>query len=567
MRLVFVHAGSCRFEASADARATGDSTLWQRSGEISESCLVVFATVESGDETDPGAVAANAATEITATATQLGVGQIVLFPSAHLSPIPAPSAVVPEIIAAVGEQTAAEADDTAVGCVPADDKTSIEIAAKGHPHARQSTRVWPYAGEDAHTGENEWLVVFPDGQTQSAETVEAGDRAVDQTMQTLLARVTATGRLELGRVAEGSEMSPAREAFCRDVIAEHVHSEATDAGAVPVGTGGPAGPGQRQRVRLASGLPVELPSVVSSVLATRSDADHAKRCYRLATAPQLREAVAAETLPSMTTPELWALAGDTDRALAECEYQVGLVGRLGEALGLSSTPLVRVRRWEQHREWIDRLVTGLDEPVLVERGGRPSDPWDIELARVSLVDSRPVRLGSVGVAFGGLSAFDASGTASSGVAGESGPLVCAALLCSVERAVSATVDHARERDPPRLPVWLAPEQVRLVPTEPGTYTDTCEALADEIEATAAGIRVGIDARERSVGERLDAAASALVPYVAVVGRPEAEGGPLSVIDRAARTERDLTPAALRERLLADLDGWPTKSRYQPRRVT
>jgi hypothetical protein len=40
-----------------------------------------------------------------------------------------------------------------------------------------------------------------------------------------------------------------------------------------------------------------------------------------------------------------------------------------------------------------------------------------------------------------------------------------------------------------------------------------------------------------------------------------------VTDRAARTERDLTPAALRERLLADLDGWPTKSRYQPRRVT
>jgi hypothetical protein len=561
MRLVLVHADSCRFEASADARAPGDSTLWQRSGEISESCLVVFATVESGDESDPDAVAVNAAREITATATQLGVGQIVLVPSAHLSPIPAPSAAVPESIVAVGERIAADADDTAVGCVPADDKKSIEIAAKGHPHARQSTRVWPYARENAHT--SEWLVVFPDGQLQSAETVVAGDRAVDQTLQTLLDEVTTTGRLELDWAGEGSEMSPAREAFCRDVVAEHVHSEATDAGAVPVETGGPAGPGQR--VRSASGLPQELSPAVSSVLTARDDSGQGRRCYRLATAPQLRD-VAAETLPSMTTPELWALAGDTDQALAECEHQVGLIGRLGEALGLFSTPLIRVRRWEQHREWIDNLVTGLDDPVLVERGGRLSGPWDIELTCVSLVGSRPVRLGSVGVAFGGLAAFDASETASSGVSRESGPLVCAALLCSLEVAVRATTERARERDQPRLPAWLAPEQIRLVPTEPGTYTDACEAIADEIEATETGIRVGIDARERSVGERLDAAASALVPYVAVVGRPEAEGAPLGVTDRAARTERELTPAALGERLDEELHGWPRKPRYQSRWV-
>jgi threonyl-tRNA synthetase len=117
-----------------------------------------------------------------------------------------------------------------------------------------------------------------------------------------------------------------------------------------------------------------------------------------------------------------------------------------------------------------------------------------------------------------------------------------------------------------LPVWLAPEQVRLVPTDPAAYTDTCETIADEIEATATGIRVSIDARERSVGERLDAAASALVPYVTVVGRPEADGVPLSVTDRVARTERDLTPAALRERILDELDGWPRKPRYLPRTV-
>lgn len=562
MRLVFVHADSARFETGAGSRASGDSDLWARTAEISGPCLVVFATVEDGDGCDRDVLAVNAASEITATAAQLGVDHILLVPSAQLSSAPAGSSVVPEIIAAVGERVKATADETAVVCVPADDKTSIEIAAKGHPHARQSTRVWPYADENAHTSEREWTVVFPDGQTQPAETV--GGQRIDGSTHALLDQATATEGLRLDWAGKDSEMSPARAAFYRDVIAEHVHSEATDAGAVPVETGGPAGPGQRQRVRLASGLPRELSSAVASVLATRSDGDHAGRCYRLATAPGPRETTESETLPSRTTPELWALAGDTDRALAEFERQARLVDGLADDLGLSSAPVLRVSQqvWDSRRPWIERLVAGLDEPVLVEHGGRLGGPWDIELACVSLLDGRPVRIGSVGVAFRGLADFDADETESH----EFGPLVCAALLCSLEEAVEATTERARERDPPRLPAWLAPEQVRLVPTEPETYTDTCESIADEIEATAAGIRVGIDARERSVGERLEAAATALVPYVAVVGQPEAEGKPLSVIDRATRTERDLPPAALGERLDGELGGWPRKARYQPRWV-
>jgi threonyl-tRNA synthetase len=566
MRLVFVHADAAGFETSAGSRASGDTDLWQRSAEIPEPCLVVFATVEDGDQRDEGALVANAANEITAIATQLGVDQIIVAPSAHLSSTPAGSSVVPEIIAAIGKQVETALEETAVTCVPADDKTSVEIAAKGHPHARQSTRVDPLREDDEHSDEREWTVLFPDGTTQAPGAVTTDKRPVNRTMQELLDQAAATdtdGRVT-GEDKTADEL-PGQEGFLRDVIAEHARTTVTDTGAIPVETGGAAGSRHRQRVRPASGLPRTLPATVGSILAATGDSEQGRRCYRLATAP--RDDKDSETRPRRTTPELWAQTGDLEAASAEFQQQVRLLDRLTGDLGLSSVPVLRVSQqgWDRHREWVAAVVAGLDEPVLVEQGGEPSDPWDIELTRVSLIDGQPIRLGSVGVAFRGLAGLDATGLPETKSA-ESGPLVCAALLCSVESAVSVTVGRARERDPPQLPVWLAPEEIRLVPTDPAAYTDTCETIADEIEAGGVGIRVGIDARERSVGERLDAAASALVPYVAVVGRPEADGAPLSVTDRAARTERDLTPAALSERVLDDLDGWPQKSRYQPRQV-
>lgn len=572
MRLVFVHADTARFETGADSRASGDSDLWQHAGDITDPCLVVFCTVEVGDERDLDAVVANAADEIAATAAQLGVEQILVAPSAHLSLTPAASSVVPEVIAAVGEAVRSGADETAVLCVPGNDKTRFEIVAKGHPHARQSTRVRPYADRDTDTDDCEWTVAFPDGATPSANTVETGARAVGRTMQGLLDHLTANewrGIMWGPGGTKHTEMSPARATFLRDSLAEFVRTEALEAGAVPVETGGPASTQQHQRVRFVSGLPRELSPAVASVLTARSDSGYAGRCYRLATAPRQPDHTDAETLPDRTTPELWAVTDDSEQAQAEFERQVRLVEHVAKSLALPSAPLLRVSQQarEQHGEWIDGLVAGLDEPVLVERGGPRSDPWDIELARVSLVDDQPIRMGAVGVGFRGLAGVETIGEEiPERRTRASGPLVCAALLCSVERAVSASVGRARECDPPQLPAWVAPEQVRLVPTDPGAYTDTCEALADEIEAGGVGIRVRIDASERSVGERLDAAASALVPYVAVVGLPEADGKPLSVTDRAARTELELMPAALGEWLGDALDGWPRKPRYQPRQV-
>jgi threonyl-tRNA synthetase len=570
MRLVCVHADSARFEAGADSRAGGNGDLWQRSADISEPCLVVFATVEDGDRRDEPVLVANAVDEITATAAQLGVDQILVAPSAHLSSTPATPAVVPELIAAVAEGVRTGADEAAVICVPPDDKTRVEIAAKGHPHARQSTRVWPYADRDTDTGDREWTVAFPDGLTQSVDTVETGARAVGQAMQGLLAHLTASEWRGIDWAPVGTNhagMSPTRATFLRDGIAEFVRTAAVEAGAVPVETGGAAGTQRRQRVRPSSGLPRALSPAVASGLAAESQ--RPGRCYRLGTAPRPR-AGETETLPSRTTPELWALTGDTEQALAEFERQVRLVGQVADGLGLPSAPLLRVSQqgWARRRTWIERLVAGLDEPVLVERGGPRSDPWDIELTRVSPVDDQPIRLGAVGVGLQGLAGVETSGAERPERASPAGgPLVCAALLCSLEGAVDATGVRARERDPPRLPAWLAPEQVRLVPTDPAAYTEACDSFADETEAGGVGIRVGIDARERSVGERLEAAAAALVPYVAVVGRPEAGGKPLSVTDRAARTELDLTPAALGERLQADLDGWPRKPRYLSRQVS
>jgi threonyl-tRNA synthetase len=90
-----------------------------------------------------------------------------------------------------------------------------------------------------------------------------------------------------------------------------------------------------------------------------------------------------------------------------------------------------------------------------------------------------------------------------------------AILGSIERFLSVYIEHTAGR----FPIWLAPEQVRLITVNQEKKT---REFAAEVatQARRLGLRLTIDDSNESVGKKIRAAEVAKVPYSVVVGEKE-----------------------------------------------
>ena len=79
-----------------------------------------------------------------------------------------------------------------------------------------------------------------------------------------------------------------------------------------------------------------------------------------------------------------------------------------------------------------------------------------------------------------------------------------------------------------LPMWMAPEQIRLLPIgdEQAEYAN---ALADRLED--AGMRVSVDCRNEKIGYKIRAAQLEKIPYMLVIGEKEMNEGTVAVRSR------------------------------------
>jgi threonyl-tRNA synthetase len=96
-------------------------------------------------------------------------------------------------------------------------------------------------------------------------------------------------------------------------------------------------------------------------------------------------------------------------------------------------------------------------------------------------------------------------------------MVHKAILGSIERFLSVYIEHTTGR----FPVWMAPEQIRLITLNQETpTTDYAQALL--AEARKHGLRVSIDNSNESVGKKIRSAEIMKVPYSVVIGGKEIE---------------------------------------------
>jgi len=98
-------------------------------------------------------------------------------------------------------------------------------------------------------------------------------------------------------------------------------------------------------------------------------------------------------------------------------------------------------------------------------------------------------------------------------------MVHCAVMGSLERFLSVYIEHTAGR----FPVWVAPEQIRIITVN---QEEPTVKFADDVaaQAKALGLRVTVDNDNESVGKKIRNSELSKVPYTLVLGQKEAETG-------------------------------------------
>src|SRR5262245_45220356 len=109
-----------------------------------------------------------------------------------------------------------------------------------------------------------------------------------------------------------------------------------------------------------------------------------------------------------------------------------------------------------------------------------------------------------------------------------------AIFGTIERFTGFLIEHFAGS----FPLWLSPEQVRVLPIADGQL-EAARAVAETL--TEAGLRVHLDDRNDTLNYRVRDGELMKVPYLAVVGQREADNGTVAVRARGAGKKQEVIP--------------------------
>src|SRR5205814_10104596 len=119
-----------------------------------------------------------------------------------------------------------------------------------------------------------------------------------------------------------------------------------------------------------------------------------------------------------------------------------------------------------------------------------------------------------------------------------------AILGTLERFSAVLIEHYAGA----FPLWLAPEQVRVVPVA-DRHAEDAERLASRVRER--GLRVGVDDSRETVPKKVRAAEVMRIPYVLVMGDKEIEAGTVSVRGREGKEVRGVPFDDFLEKVVAE----------------
>ena len=117
---------------------------------------------------------------------------------------------------------------------------------------------------------------------------------------------------------------------------------------------------------------------------------------------------------------------------------------------------------------------------------------------------------------------------------------------SLERFIGVLIEHCGGA----FPVWLAPEQVRVL-----SISDRFEPYARQIQArlTEAGLRSHLDTRSEKIGYKIREAQIMKVPYMIILGSREQEEEQVAVRTRSGEDLGQMTTEAFLSRINSEIE--------------
>ena len=194
-------------------------------------------------------------------------------------------------------------------------------------------------------------------------------------------------------------------------------------------------------------------------------------------------------------------------------------------------------RWDQATASLRSALEAEGIAYQVDEGGGAFYGPKIDL-KIKDALGRPWQLGTIQFDFNLPERFDMTYVGEDGK--EHQPyMVHRALLGSLERFFGILIEHYAGA----FPVWLAPEQVRILPITSG-QVEHANALAAKLREK--DVRVGVDADNEKLGAKIRRAQLEKVPFMLVIGGRDVEAGVVSVRSRETGDKGAMTMEAFEE---------------------
>ena len=191
-------------------------------------------------------------------------------------------------------------------------------------------------------------------------------------------------------------------------------------------------------------------------------------------------------------------------------------------------------RWTQATASLKQALKAAGLAYTVDEGGGAFYGPKVDL-KVKDVIGREWQLSTIQFDFNMSERFDITYIGEDGQAHRP-YMVHRALLGSLERFFGILIEHYGGA----FPLWLAPEQVRILP-----LTDKQIEAARQVAATlrAADLRVTVDGSTGKLGAKIRKAQLEKIPYMLILGPKEAQAGTVSVRNRSSGDQGALSVAA------------------------
>jgi threonyl-tRNA synthetase len=615
MRILQLHSNYIEYKPIQKEIAMAEEA--DKEAKRLEEIVVLFTAVEEGDDE---AVAKKAIEEVKSFLEKLKVNRILIYPYAHLSSNLAKPSEALKVVKAMEVYAKAEGIETYRA--PFGWNKQFTISIKGHPLAEQSRVILPKKAEKEEAEkvsealkaeeklESFWYILQPDGKMvpvgefdfrghENLEKFAKYEISKVRASQQMPPHVPLMKRLEIADYEAGSDPGNIRwypkGRLIKSLIEQYVTAKVIEYGAMEVETPVMYDFSHPSLADYINRFPARQYLLKSEdkelflrfaacfgqflmVHDTQFSYRHMPlKVYELTRYSFRREksgeVVGLRRLRAFTMPDCHAFCTDLEQAKKEFITRFKMCMQVLEGIGLSKDDYEAAIRftkdfYEENKDFIAGLAKIFGKPVLVEMWKEPFFyfrlKWDF-----NFVDNqdKAAALSTDQIDVENAKRYDITYVDEKGERHH--PLI---LHCSpsgaVERCIYALLEKAYKQqqkgEPPMLPIWLSPTQVRIIPMS-DKFLKHCEKLAEKLEANK--IRVDIDDRTLTLQKRVREAETEWIPYIIVAGQKEIESEVLPVRDRKAKRIREMKLEELINEIKSHIQDKPFKPLPLPKHVS